>query len=1352
MASHELRPALLSYYAREGMWGHVEYETRKGLAYDSSNPEMKWWQALASGISATECKLTAKQGAAIREMTALKDIRGMELASIVALIYFHSTVEYVDHAEVESLESQSVSAEHRANATSLIPAAQFHFYVAIHSRDSSERSARLSHSRELIRGVFQRQNDFGFQTAQHAARTLLAWINMADGPSHLCQDERHNTYQLLDPSLMPVGMTPALELEGLMARARYFDLIDEHDAAFDALNLAVAKYSWIPALCEKVRMLVALQDWDQARDTIHRITSLDEKGCLGLRMNALFLLSTAQSKQALVLETIGHLEKAMIEYEQHNSRFYFEISRVLVRLSGRRKPIVQAIMRLVARALQLTSGDTTFMTELANQQSMLGDYKSALETYRTAAQNDESNILALYGMIHCQILCGDLDDAKQQLDVISSVSDSTGECVQLPFMRALLAWHQAGDATNHLHLLVETEETYNSLLAAECPEERKSTRTRQDYDFMMQMAKEYMRHLRLERRANVAGSTQSRESAVKRGIHLLEVVLLHIPGQVEAHLLIAQSHFVAEQYDVAKEKVEQALQLDSNSAEAFLLRARVALRQSKEQWALQSLEEALACDFQVRITPAYMLVRARLHLNCGECDAALELLQKALQLPGVRTKQAAVSEISTHDQADIYLACSEAYSALGQFAEARGILSEALELLRDTIEGVSVIIALSELAIACSDHDGGIRLLDSVGKDSEAYITAQIAKADLLLRLKRNKHLYVQCYIDMVVGDRSAAYYERLGGAYMRIQSPEAAIEAYTQAYQLRSDDTSLAEKIAKAHVSSHKYIRATECYVRALQTHPDCTRLRHYLAKLYMKLQNFETATKVLTYPFQPEASQPIADMILDVSSLVLLSEVLTRANVSAKGDTENAMEHNEQSISTALTRAHQLQSIILERLQSEINRSPDELQEQQRVLAKICFLLGRFFASAGALDQAKVHVKSALRLLPVDETMMLELAQLHIRQNDLDACEQQCSSIMRINPQSEGAALLLAEVLYQKQDYTRASFLLGQLLKINPNNYTALAKIITLSHHAGDVNQSLGYLRIAERVPRALSNPGLNFCRGLHYRYRNCIAEAIQHFNIARHDRTWGAKALIQMIEMYIYPDADVMMNPQDVNVNLGAVEKLLDELQSISQSDEQKRTCRLLRGYYFLASRTQSSAERAMQVFLDLMESDRSYLPSLVGMSLVFMFDDMVNKARSALKRMSKLPYKEEWAADFERGHLILADISIRRNKFDTAEDLCSRCLKYNLSCGKAWEMMGTIREKEAAYKDAANMYEKAWGLENKANAAIAYKLAFNYFKAKRHVEAIDVCTRTLQLYPEYPKIKEEILEKSIDLLRQ
>lgn len=59
------------------------------------------------------------------------------------------------------------------------------------------------------------------------------------------------------------------------------------------------------------------------------------------------------------------------------------------------------------------------------------------------------------------------------------------------------------------------------------------------------------------------------------------------------------------------------------------------------------------------------------------------------------------------------------------------------------------------------------------------------------------------------------------------------------------------------------------------------------------------------------------------------------------------------------------------------------------------------------------------------------------------------------------------------------------------------------------------------------------------------------------------------------------------------------------------------------------------------------------------------------------------------------------------------------------------MGYIMEKEQSHEAAAECYENAWAFCSQSNPAIGYKLAYNYLKSRRHVEAIDVAQTVLRL---------------------
>jgi tetratricopeptide repeat protein 21B len=78
------------------------------------------------------------------------------------------------------------------------------------------------------------------------------------------------------------------------------------------------------------------------------------------------------------------------------------------------------------------------------------------------------------------------------------------------------------------------------------------------------------------------------------------------------------------------------------------------------------------------------------------------------------------------------------------------------------------------------------------------------------------------------------------------------------------------------------------------------------------------------------------------------------------------------------------------------------------------------------------------------------------------------------------------------------------------------------------------------------------------------------------------------------------------------------------------------------------------------------------------------------------VQKAAYNPDDAEEFERAWLLLANIHVGAGKYDLAEECCSKCLKYNRSCARAWELKGMILEKEASFQTAAECYQQAWEL--------------------------------------------------------
>jgi hypothetical protein len=56
-----------------------------------------------------------------------------------------------------------------------------------------------------------------------------------------------------------------------------------------------------------------------------------------------------------------------------------------------------------------------------------------------------------------------------------------------------------------------------------------------------------------------------------------------------------------------------------------------------------------------------------------------------------------------------------------------------------------------------------------------------------------------------------------------------------------------------------------------------------------------------------------------------------------------------------------------------------------------------------------------------------------------------------------------------------------------------------------------------------------------------------------------------------------------------------------------------------------------------------------------------------------------------------------------------------------------------------------------MSNKKNGGVGFRLAFNYLKADRLVDAIDVGKEILKVYPNFPKVQSDIIDKARSLIR-
>ena len=1268
---------------------------------------------------------------------------------MAACIHAHKMAKVVDEESVDHLESRMLSEESSASEHALVQCATFYALAG---------GAESWKAKGMAERALQINRDY------HQAQTLLGWIELGSGGAGGDDDWDDDDLGIASPGASKDAERARLEkaarhfdqvldadggdreLEALMGRVKVLESAGQLRGALEVLNHIVVQFSWfIPAMAEKARLQMMSGDWDAALETSQRIQGTDQQNIESLRLIILYLLSCEGQVDA-ARKKIAELTDALNTLEPRNAGLYTTCARDIARLSGGNPAILGGCSAMLERARRLQPENVATLNEAAYQQQLGGDYKTAIASYRHAAQIDErdgtlDDLSSLYGTIHCQLLDNQLDDAAQQLDFLNDVA--TERNVKLVFLTAL-------HASKIPHGDVETPlQELEAMLAAHVTAAQRRPFSYDyfvhlDPDLLLECAELFLTQESGEPRA--AGEALS--PGLERAMALLEAVCRRAPGLMPAQLLLMRTRYLAGQHDAAARTANAILHLDDGCADAHLVLSQIHLSKGNHRSAQNALDNAIANNFAVRESPLYSIISAQCKVLDNDYAGGLKELEAAMKLPGVKTgmtereaeaaRRKKALPISTQDRATVYLKYVEVLGHLNRTAEADAMLKSAMAEFQGTTEEVRVMIANCELALLKGDTNRALKMLIRVPPDSPHYARAKMALAKIHLEKRNDKGAYIKCYEDLVGQAGDAKSYIALGEAYMAIGEPDMAVKAYERAARHAPGDANLSSKIGRALIITHDFARAVEYYEAARVNNPGAMQMQIELAQLYVRLRKYGNAEAVLSELLEnlSEATDPQS-----LEHGVACTRMLAKVH-AGMGDVQGHFN--------ALLQARTLQTTLVTRSRGDA----EALRTQQGVLAELCMTIAEEYRKHHDIDNASSFYNEALKHDEGNLSAMLALAKVKLNAGDVDSCQQVCVSILREDGDNEEASLMLAELMFQKEHYDTAIYHFQQLLEKNPRNYRALAQLVQLLRRSGRLEEVPQYLKLADRSsPAAAHEPGLHFCKGLAERYNNKAHEALGHLNKCRKDREWGPDAVYTMVEIYLSPENEQLWDEEGSSMlsdgptqlentdHIRAAEKLLCEVRR-----RQDPRHRVLEAYALIATKSKPSIDNALTMLIEIVNSDHDNVPALLAMATCFMLLKQTPKARNQLKRVSKLPFNSAEADEFERSWLMLADIYIQGGKYDLAQEMCKKCLKYNKSCAKAWELIGQVMEREQSYMDAAEHYERSWKFSSESSPAVGFRLAFNYLKAKRFVEAIDVCQKVLKEHPTYPKIQKDILDKA------
>ena len=425
----------------------------------------------------------------------------------------------------------------------------------------------------------------------------------------------------------------------------------------------------------------------------------------------------------------------------------------------------------------------------------------------------------------------------------------------------------------------------------------------------------------------------------------------------------------------------------------------------------------------------------------------------------------------------------------------------------------------------------------------------------------------------------------------------------------------------------------------------------------------------------------------------------------------------------------------------------SSDRIDEEREKAAEISYKLGKYYEERdGNQNDAIACYNDCLKRSSQHAEAMLAIARINQNQGNNEMCQQLCTKILKIDPSNEEATYMQANLMLMKDQTEGAMESYIQLLEKEPDNFKVLANLIELFRRAGRITDIQKFLENAEQKTQRSKMAGLSYCKGLFSRYNSEPQKALRELNFARFDNFYGESAIQNMIEIYLNPANDMIYSSileTDYGTtpeNVQAAKELVEELK-VKGLDTSIIECQIL-----IAAKQKAELEQAQKLLKVILQKNSQYVPGNVSMGLCLFILKKSSDARNYLKTVVKNDYQLQYADYFEQAWILMADYYISVNKYDLAEGELKKCLKYNKSNIKAEELMGLIKEKEKAYVDAATHYFKAFEMSNKKNGGVGFRLAFNYLKANRLVDAINVGKEILKVYPNFPKVKSDIIDKA------
>lgn len=398
----------LNYWCREKHYHQMQNVATEAQKKYANDPILKYFNALGSILSGTRIQ------DGLRELDILSNKSDVNLCATLTLIHAHRMVQNPDKETIAMLDTKVKSERKQGSDKALYFAGLF----LVHTE-------KYEKAREYV--------DRALKMNPTSADTLAlkGWLEMLGGD----EASSKKAVKYFDEALAIEGVKSP---DALFGKAKYLELRRSFELALDITSRAVVSYSnFLPGLIEKMKLQLALQDWEQSIDTARRALDINPR-CLPAKRFMILQLLCRDGNYTEAASQLEGLYRDFVSEEPQNAQLLHEYASVFCRVSGRNALVLQQTYIFQERAQSINSTNSEYVTELGYELLVAGRPKDAIKCYRNALKLDETSLAALTGLLNCQLLENQLEDAAGQLEFLAELKDNIGTSAELIYLNALL--------------------------------------------------------------------------------------------------------------------------------------------------------------------------------------------------------------------------------------------------------------------------------------------------------------------------------------------------------------------------------------------------------------------------------------------------------------------------------------------------------------------------------------------------------------------------------------------------------------------------------------------------------------------------------------------------------------------------------------------------------------------------------------------------------------------------------------------------------------------------------------------------------------------------------------------------